>query len=72
MLIADGSEVAEGKNNTFEDAETNLPDLLTRSKASKSHHKRFCFICDEFRTVDDEPYNQGDLRAAIPKAQAPA
>ena len=46
MLLADGSEVEEGKNNTFEDAETNLPDLLTRSKV---------------RTVDDEPYNQGGL-----------
>ena len=40
---------------------SNSPYLVTHSKVIKPLNKRHCFICDEIRHVNDNPYNKGGL-----------
>ena len=58
-LIPEDSELNVGKSSANDNV--NILDVLTRSKVTKRPSKRYCFICDEVRYVDNEPYNVGGL-----------
>ena len=56
-LIPEDNELSVDESSANDNV--NIPDVLTRSKVTKRPSKRYCFICDEVRDVDNEPYVGG-------------